>query len=114
MNWMSLIYYSSDAPGGAYIHEWKMWKGDENLILKLPVVATAAAANDCNLIFEGWFPAKMIVLALISVSETLYLQVYMLTSSRNQLLSAGTNHFAPEGTMGPSWRAYGNAFRLLY
>jgi hypothetical protein len=68
MNWISLIYYSSDTPG-VYIHEWEMWKGDEILILKLPVIATAATTNDCNLIFEGWFPAKMIVLALISVSE---------------------------------------------
>ena len=56
---------------GAYIQEWKTWKDDETLILKLPVIATEAATNDCNLIFEGWFPAKMIVLALISVSETI-------------------------------------------
>lgn len=81
MNWMSLIFYSSDMPGGAYINEWKMWKADENLILKLPVAATAAAVNDCNLIFEGWFPAKMVVLALIAVSKTVYFQTYMLTSS---------------------------------
>lgn len=37
----------------------------------------------------------------------------MLTS-QNQLLSAGTNYFAQERTMGPAWRAYGNAFKLLY
>ena len=37
----------------------------------------------------------------------------MLTSP-NQLLSAGTNHFAQEGTLGPFWRAYGNTFKLLY
>lgn len=69
MDWISLIYYSCDV-SGAYIHEWKTWKGNENLILKLSVIATAALTNDCNLIFEGCFSAKMVILALISVSET--------------------------------------------
>ena len=69
MNWISLIYYSSDV-SSAYISEWKSWKGDEKLILKLPIVATASTLDDCNLIFEGWLPSKMIVLALISMSET--------------------------------------------
>ena len=69
LNWISSIYYSSDMPG-AYIQEWKTWKGDKNLILKLPVIATEAVTNDRGLIFEGWLPEKMIVLALISMSET--------------------------------------------
>jgi hypothetical protein len=69
MNWIWLIYYSSNAPD-AYIQGWKTWKGDEKLILKLPVVATVAITSDCDLIFEGWYSAKMMVLALISVSET--------------------------------------------
>jgi hypothetical protein len=69
MNWIWLIYYSSDTPS-AFIEGWKKWKGDEKLILKLPIVATAATTSDCDLIFKGWYPAKIMVLALISVSET--------------------------------------------